>query len=206
LTKAGASSQNLDALFTKGPRLSTQEEESAMAMQRITKKTKAVRKPIKTVKKPARRVEKTVTTSDYEGARQLLSRYCFALDRGRLDELSPLFHRDAAFSVSFETGLQHTGRDTIHAWYAQFYQARPEQFRHTRHKIYEPLLVIDGDTATSSTYFDADSIDPDGNVRVISGRYDDVMIKEAGQWFFKDRMITVLYHYSPGKGEEGMVS
>jgi hypothetical protein len=189
-----------------------------MAMQRITKKTKAVRKPIKTMKKPARRaqnanraaaarrVENVITTSDYEGARQLLSRYCFALDRGRLEELSPLFHRDATFSVSFESGLQHTGRDTIHAWYAQFYQARPGQFRHTRHKIYEPLLVIDGATATSSTYFDADSIDPDGNVRVISGRYDDVMVKEEGQWFFKDRMITVLYHYSPGKGEEGMVS
>jgi hypothetical protein len=67
-------------------------------------------------------------------------------------------------------------------------------------------LTIDGDTATSSTYFDADSIGPDGNVRVISGRYDDVMVKEGGQWFFTDRTITVLYHYSPGKGEEGMVS
>jgi SnoaL-like domain len=189
-----------------------------MATQRITKKTKAVRKPLKTVKKPTRRaqpasraataqrVEKIVSTSDYEDVRQLLSCYCFALDSGRLEELSPLFHRDAAFSVSFENGRQHTGRDTIHAWYAQFYQARPGQFRHTRHKIYEPLLAIDGDTATSSSYFDSDSITIDGNVLVISGRYDDVMVKEKGQWFFKDRKITVLYHYSPGKGEEGMVS
>jgi len=182
-----------------------------MAMQRVTKNTKAVRKPTTALKKPARRAPrarrtgKTITESDYEGARQLLSRYCFALDRGRLDELAPLFHREAAFAVSFENGEKHTGRDTIHAWYAQFYQARPGQFRHPRHKIYEPLLTIAGDTATSSTYFDSDSIGPDGNVRVISGRYDDVMIKEGGQWFFKDRTITVLYHYSPGKGEEGMV-
>lgn len=189
-----------------------------MATQHAAKKPKAVRKSAKTVKKPARRghlarrvasarrVDQTVALSDYEGARQLLSRYCFALDQGRLDELSPLFHRDAAFSVSFESEQQHTGRDTIQAWYAQFYQARPGQFRHTRHKIYEPLLTITGDTATASTYFDADSLGPDGNVRVISGRYNDVMIKEEGQWFFKERMITVLYHYSPGKGEEGMVS
>lgn len=189
-----------------------------MAMQRIPKKTKAVRKPIKTANNLTRRVQhasratavrragKTVTTSDYEGARQLLSRYCFALDSGRLDELSPLFHRDAAFSVSFESGVQHTGRDSIHAWYAQFYQARPGQFRHPRHKLYEPLLTIEGDTAASSAYFDSDFIALDGNVLVISGRYDDVMVKEAGQWFFKERKITVLYHYSPGKGEEGMAS
>ncbi|HXG18452.1 MAG TPA: nuclear transport factor 2 family protein [Methylomirabilota bacterium] len=189
-----------------------------MAIQRAAKNAKAVRRPAKVAKKPARRAqhasrsiaarrsERTITISDYEGARQLLSRYCFALDSGRLDELGALFHRDAAFSVSFEQGQQHTGRDTIQAWYGRFYEARPGQFRHTRHKIFEPLLSINGDTATSSTYFDADSIDPDGNVRVISGRYDDVMVREQGQWFFKDRKITVLYHYSPGKGEEGMVS
>ena len=82
-----------------------------MAIQRVAKKAKAVRKATKVVKKPARRVQQasrttparaatTITTSDYEGARQLLSRYCFALDRGRLDELAPLFHRNAAFAVS----------------------------------------------------------------------------------------------------------
>ena len=189
-----------------------------MATQRVTKNTKAVRKPIKAVKKTAQRVqrvsrattarraEKAAAVSDYEGARQLLSRYCFALDGGRLDELGRLFHREAIFSVSFDGGRRHAGRDTIQAWYTQFYQARPGQFRHTRHKIHEPLLTLKGNVMTSSTYFDSDSIGPDGNVRVISGRYDDVLVKEEGQWLFKDRTITVLYHYSPGRGEEGMIS
>ena len=189
-----------------------------MAIQRVTKHTKAVRKPIKAVKKAARRVrsaqreatprrmDKAVAVDDYEGARQLLSRYCFALDSGRLEELGRLFHRDAVFSVSFDSGRQHAGRDTIQAWYTQFFQARPGQFRHTRHKLYQPSLTLQDDTMTSSTYFDSDSIGPDGNVRVISGRYDDVLVKEEGQWFFKDRTITVLYHYSPGRGEEGMIS
>lgn len=185
-----------------------------MAIRRIAKKAKAVRKPTAAAKKPARRVQHAsrattarslaATTSDYEGARQLLSKYCSALDHGRLDELSLLFHRDAAFAVSFEGGKKHNGRDTIHAWYGQFYQARPGQFRHPRHKLFEPLLAVNGDTATASTYFDSDFIGPDGNVCVISGRYDDVLVKDQGQWFFKDRTISVFYHYSPGKGEEGM--
>lgn len=187
-----------------------------MATQRAAKTAKAVRKPTMAVKKSPQRVQptsrptsariaaKSAAASDYEGARQLLSRYCYALDRGQLGELSLLFHRDAKFAVSFEGGQKHTGRDTIYAWYNKFYQGRPGEFRYPRHKLYEPALTVTGKTATASTYFDSDFIDPDGNVRIIAGRYDDVMVKERGQWFFKERTITVCYHYSPGKGEEGM--
>jgi hypothetical protein len=121
-----------------------------------------------------------------------------------MNELGPLFHREATFSVSFERGRQHTGRETIQAWYERFFQRRPGQYRHMRHKIYEPLVILHGDTATAATYFDADSVDRDGKVHIIAGRYDDTLVKESGQWFFKERTISVLYHYSPGNGEEGM--
>lgn len=186
-----------------------------MATRRDAKKVKAVRKSTTAVKKPTRRVQQASrapgarttaapATSDYEGARQLLSRYCFALDGGKLEELGPLFHREAVFSVSFENGQQHTGRETIQAWYERFLQQRPGQYRHMRHKIYEPLLTVNGNTATAATYFDADSVEADGKVRVVTGRYDDTLVREQGQWFFKERTITVLYRYSPGLGEEGM--
>lgn len=186
-----------------------------MATRRDAKKVKAVRKSTKAVKKPTRRVQQASrapgarttaapAASDYEGARQLLSRYCFALDGGKLEELGPLFHREAVFSVSFENGQQHTGRETIQAWYERFFQQRPGQYRHMRHKIYEPLLTVNGNTATAAAYFDADSVEADGKVRVVTGRYDDTLVREQGQWFFKERTITVLYRYSPGLGEEGM--
>ena len=188
-----------------------------MATQRGVKKTKAVmRKPARALRKPARRVQKVSrvpvrgagtraeTGGDPEGARQLLSRYCHALDQGRLADLGSLFHRDAEFSVSFEGEQKHTGRETIQAWYDRFFQRRPGQYRHMRHKIFEPLLTINGNSATAATYFDADSVDEGGSVRVVTGRYDDVLVKEQGQWFFKERTITVLYHYSPGQCQEGM--
>ncbi|MCS6927479.1 MAG: nuclear transport factor 2 family protein [Candidatus Binatia bacterium] len=191
-----------------------------MATRRGAKKVNPLRKSAKTVKVPKRRAQQVrravsaraaarpapaaVTTSDYEGARQLLSRYCFALDRGKLDELGTLFHRDAVFSVSFENGQRHTGRETIQAWYERFFQQRPGQYRHMRHKIYEPLLTVNGNTATASTYFDADSVEADSTVRVVAGRYDDTLVRENGQWFFKERAITVFYRYSAGPCEEGM--
>lgn len=187
-----------------------------MATQRVAKKTKAVRKPITAAKKPARRGQQAsrtpaaraavpvTITSDYEGARQLLSRYCYALDRGNLGDLSALFHRDAVFSVSFESGQRHTGRETIQAWYHRFFQQRPGQNRHMRHKIFEPVMTMNNNIATASTYFDADSIEEDGSVRVVAGRYDDVLVKEQGHWFFKERTISVFYRYSPGKCDEAM--
>lgn len=191
-----------------------------MATRRGAKKVNPLRKSTKTVKLPKRHAQQArraasaraatraakapVAMNDYEGARQLLSRYCFALDRGKLDELGTLFHRDAVFSVSFENGQRHTGRETIQAWYERFFQQRPGQYRHMRHKIYEPLLTVNGTTATASTYFDADSVEADGKVRVVAGRYDDTLVQENGQWFFKERTITVFYRYSPGPCEEGM--
>jgi ketosteroid isomerase-like protein len=188
-----------------------------MAIRRSLSKAKAARETAKPARKslrpaPRMRAGRVSTVQargapssgeSVEGVRHVLSRYCFALDRGAVNELGPLFHREATFSVSFERGQRHTGRETIQAWYERFFQRRPGQYRHMRHKIYEPLVILHGDTATAATYFDADSVDRDGKVHVIAGRYDDTLVKESGQWFFKERTISVLYHYSPGSSQEG---
>ena len=187
-----------------------------MAVSQGAEKAKAVRKPTTATKKPVQRTQNTSRTTskspaarvtpmdDYEGVRQILSRYCFALDSGQLEALGPLFHRDAIFSVSFESGTTHPGQAAIQAWYEKFFAQQPDQFRFMRHKIYEPQLTIAGSQATSAVYFDAEWLQPDGRVHVVAGRYDDTLLKEQGQWFFKDRAITVLYNYTPGKGQEGM--
>ncbi|NOT56053.1 MAG: nuclear transport factor 2 family protein [Deltaproteobacteria bacterium] len=171
-------------------------------------------KPVKTTVRPLQRARQAAPgrtrssppslSESVEGVRQVLSRYCFALDTLALQEVGALFHRDATFSVSFDREQQHTGRETIKAWYARFFQQRPGQYSHMRHKLYEPRVTIHGDTATAVTYFDSDAVDQDGKIIVIAGRYDDTLVRESGQWFFKDRRITVLYHYSPGTSREGM--
>ncbi len=96
-----------------------------MAASQGAKTAKAVRKPTTATKKPAQRTQNTSRTTsksaaarvtpmdDYEGVRQILSRYCFALDSGQLEALGLLFHRDASFSVSFESGTTHPGQAAI---------------------------------------------------------------------------------------------
>jgi len=188
-----------------------------MATQRLARKVKLAAKRTIAAKKPVRRIHQarrsaptrkvtlpSPVVSDYEAVRNVLSRYCFALDSGNLSELSSLFHRQADFSVSFENGQKHNGRDSIHSFFERFFQQRPDQYYHMRHKIYEPLVTVSGNTATSSTYFDAESKEPSGQIQIVTGRYDDSLIKEDGQWFFKERTISVFYNYSPGNGQEGM--
>jgi SnoaL-like domain len=171
-----------------------------MASQGSTKAAAAVRKS----SAPKRTASAVSTSSDYEGARQLLSRYCAAIDQGQLVELSELFHRNGKLSVSFDSAPSQVGRAAILAWYTDFFQPRRGKFRYPRHKLFEPYLTLDGNTASASSYFDSDFMEASGDVRILAGRYDDILIKERGRWFFKERTITVCYHYSPGKGEEGM--
>ncbi len=140
---------------------------------------------------------------DYEGARLLLSRYCQHIDQGQLKKLADLYHPEARFSVSFDSEPVHVGRAAILAWYANFFRSRP-QVRHPRHKIFEPCLELAGNTAVAATYFDSDFVEGNGDVTVLAGRYDDVLIKQRGRWYFKERTITICYHFSPGKGQEGM--
>jgi uncharacterized protein (TIGR02246 family) len=188
-----------------------------MATQRLARKVNIAAKRATSIKKPVRRVPQarrsaltrkvtfpSPAVGDHEAVRNVLSRYCFALDSGNLKELSSLFHRQADFSVSFENGQKHRGRDTIQSWYAHFFQQRPDQYHYMRHKIYEPLVTVNGNTATSSAYFDAESKEPNGQIQIVTGRYDDALVKEDGQWFFKERTINVFYNYSPGSGQEGM--
>lgn len=153
---------------------------------------------------PARSASSVSKSHDYEGARQLLSRYCAFIDQGKLVELSELFHRDAIFSVSFDSAPSRVGRAAILAWYADFFQPRRGKFRYPRHKLFEPYLMLSGNSASASSYFDSDFVEASGDVRILAGRYDDVLVKERGRWLFKERSITVCYHYSPGKGQDGM--
>ena len=185
-----------------------------MATRPAVKRTKTRRQTVKTVKRPAKRVQQAVRTpiahtaaalagviDDYEGVRQVVARYCHALDQGRLDEVGALFHRNAVFAVSFEGGQKHTGREAIQAWYERFFRERPGEFRHMRHKIFEPVVTVKGATAVSSTYFDAESVE-NGTIGVAVGRYDDTLVKEQGRWLFKERTITVFYRYSLGSPQE----
>jgi hypothetical protein len=143
---------------------------------------------------------------DHEQIRQLLVGYCHAVDRalekGEVADVSALYHDDATFAASWERGQRHVGLPAVLSWYEEFLGKRAGYYRFTRHKISQPEIRVDGDRACSRTYFDADSVDRNDLLRVVSGRYDDEFVKQDGKWLIKDRYATIHYHYTSGEIHE----
>ena len=68
-----------------------------------------------------------------------------------------------------------------------------------RHKFYEPVIRVTGDTATSYAYVDVDYLDEETDeVLVVSGHYHDLLIREEVQGVFKQRTTSSLYIWSRG--------
>ena len=170
--------------------------------------TRAKQKTAAAAHKPsaARRTSRALGFQDFEAIRQLLSRYCMLIDQGDLLGLSELYHKNALFSVSFDSVKSHTGREAIHQWYARFFRERPGKVGFPRHKLFEPCIIAQDGRVTASSYFDSDFVEDSGAVRILAGRYDDELVKERGRWYFKSRTIIIHHHYSPGQAHAGMVA
>jgi hypothetical protein len=153
--------------------------------------------------KPGRAVAASLT-EDQMAIEQLLHRYCHVLDRGTVDEIVALFHRDAVLLPAYESDARHVGRDAVRAWYTNYDRTLRANVHHLRHKIACPVIEISGNTATSVCYLDADAI-PTGSDEsiVLVGRYDDELVKEAGRWWFKERKIIGYYSRAAGKSSLG---
>lgn len=144
--------------------------------------------------------------TDYENIRLVESSYCHITDRalnaGKTPDLSSIFHPEAIYRNSFQPGKEFVGHDAVVNWYHEYLGQRLGYYRWTRHKIFEPLIVVDGDTASSSVHFDADSVDRRDRIRVMSGIYDDMLVKHDGRWLIKERFQTIHYHYTLAEAHE----
>jgi len=137
---------------------------------------------------------------DIEEIRGVVSAYCHVADRaaakGETPDFSDLFHPEAVLSYSFENWKQHVGHAAVIEWYRKYLGKRASFYRFTRHKIYEPYIVITGPgTAEVATHYDADSIDFSGAIKAMAGRYDDWFVKHEGRWLIKERKGYVHYIY-----------
>jgi 3-phenylpropionate/cinnamic acid dioxygenase small subunit len=121
--------------------------------------------------------------SEKDEIRELLSRYCFALDEERFDDMAALFTEDGVWETAFGTG---TGRAGIAA------QARsittPNRPRRV-HLTTNIVIDLNGDTAqvrSNWLLFQNTGSTPDIGS---GGGYYDTVVKVGGQWRFRHRRI-----------------
>ena len=122
---------------------------------------------------------------DREQIRDLVHRYCWAVDRGTLEEVMALFHMECHLELS--PGKRYAGREATYKWYNIYMQNRMEVLRHL---IHNQMISVNGDTATSKSYFDAVG-DLKGESITVAGFYEDTLLRVNGEWKFTEKVIKL---------------
>ena len=123
---------------------------------------------------------------DIEAIKQLKARYCSLCDDGYdADGLADLFTEDAIWDGG-SLGVAE-GREKIR----RFFQNTPRVMPFAVHMVMNPIIEIDGDSATGRWYlFQAATYDPAGGPIWGSARYDEEYLRVDGLWRFSSLRLT----------------
>lgn len=120
--------------------------------------------------------------ADRDEIRDLLARYTYNGDRGRLAEMTACFAADGVLEYP---GASPQGPSAIAAELGS--GERNPGITFIRHHTTNPLIAVDGDSATARSYFAVYSdTGPDH-----SGTYDDKLIRTADGWRFAHRRVRI---------------
>lgn len=122
------------------------------------------------------------TATDRDAIRDLLARYTYNGDRGRVAELAACFADDGALEFP---GASARGAEAILA--ALTSGARNPALTFVRHHITNPLIDIVGDAATARSYF---AVHADNGLDH-SGTYNDNLVRTNNGWRFTLRRVRV---------------
>lgn len=123
--------------------------------------------------------------SDHDEIRALLVRYCHLCDDGDFEDFADLFDEEATFTVMGEV---HEGRAAIQEFMTA---SLPPEVR-GKHLISQPLISVDGDTASAATDYAFVGRTPDGLGITSTGRYIDRLVRHGGRWLLAAREIVFL--------------
>jgi ketosteroid isomerase-like protein len=122
-----------------------------------------------------------------------LHRYAQSIDYGDEEGWVDCFTEDGVFDVRSRHAHQLkrliTGRDELRAFVARHTRA-PELWH--KHLLIEPLIDVDGETATCVSYLLVVMEHEDVPVMRVFGRYRDRLVRgEDGRWRFRERIAEI---------------
>jgi ketosteroid isomerase-like protein len=120
--------------------------------------------------------------NDREAIRDLLARYTYDGDRGRIDALAACFADEGILEFPGNSG---TGPAGVTAALAS--GARNPAISFVRHHITNPLIHVEGDTATARSYFQVVS----NNGPDHAGTYADTLARTPDGWRFTRRIVRI---------------
>ena len=121
-----------------------------------------------------------------DAIRDLMSAYCFHVDDGEFDQFTALFTTDG----TFEPGPQgkYQGRDAIRKFIASVVPRRGEGPAR-KHCTMNNMISVNGSEARANSYIIVLRESESGIIPSLAGRYEDLLVKQDGEWRFKVRKI-----------------
>ena len=125
---------------------------------------------------------------DVEEIKRLKVRYCHSVDAYDAEWTTSLFTDDGVFDF---VGRDPTeGREAL----LEFYKKGRERLPFYVHMVMNPVIEVDGATATGIWYlFEPCTLGDTGRAVWGSGRYDDEYVKVDGQWRFKNVKLSIFF-------------
>lgn len=120
-----------------------------------------------------------------DAIREVMARYCHALDAGLFDEVASLFAEDGEWTTDYGSAV---GRPAIEALLTRNVPRKGEGPQR-KHFITNIIIKIDGDTAQSRSDYLIIRESENGLIPVMSGTYMDKFEKRDGQWRFRRKEL-----------------
>lgn len=127
---------------------------------------------------------------DIEAIKKLKALYCaYCDDSFNIEKLRTLFIEDATWDGG-KRGQQH-GREAILSQLSRAPKFRPFAV----HMVMNPIIDVDGDTATGQWYLFIPCIHANGSEQAMWGslRYDEEYVRVNGEWKFKSQKLTEFF-------------
>ena len=126
---------------------------------------------------------------DMEAIKKLKARYCaYCDDNYDADSIANLFIEDAIWDGGMRGRVE--GKEAIR----NFFSTAPQRMSFAIHMVLNPIIEVDGDTATGVWYLIQPCTFTEGDQAVWgSARYNEEYVRVDGEWKFKNLNVTSFF-------------
>lgn len=134
--------------------------------------------------------------------RELIARYCIAVDDRDIDALTALFTPDACFR-SVDGVMNALGREAV----IEQFRGRFAALKATNHIAHDQILELGSDTDEAAGLVSSHAeVSRNGRTLVAALRYRDRYRRHGGRWRFAERALSFLYYLPVEEYAEGLGS
>ena len=123
----------------------------------------------------------TSTADEKDAIRELMARYCHALDACKFSEVASLFAEDGEWTTTYGKARGRTQIETLLASVVP----KPGEGPQRKHYITNMIVTLaDEDRASARSDYLVIRESPGGLMPVMGGTYLDIFVKREGEWQF----------------------